>query len=378
MKQWYQKLLSVWIMLGIMITSISVPAFAADTKQVMIELTAETNDQKAYLPNETVPYHLVVKNKLGSSWIRVKITCSEENLQLPFTEQYLNFAEGWVKKGDYYYLCNMASAYSDYSVTYSFRIPDYSSVTKQADATVTITVNADAIQGDALQPDFSKENPWDGAKITYSTSSHSSSSGGSGGSSNSNGLVLYSSPQGTGTLSYGQWELADADSHIWKFRNADGTYVKNGWVYVSNPYSKSNHTKDWFHFDANGALTYGWWKTPEDDRIWYYTHEISDGDLGMQIRGWHTDESDGNVYYLDEKTGIMLSGWQQIGEDEYYFATYDQAREQTWFYRLIGNTSVGKWFCERAGYRSYGAMYVNEKTPDGYTVGIDGKKVKTP
>ena len=57
-------------------------------------------------------------------------------------------------------------------------------------------------------------------------------------------------------------------------------------------------------------MTVGWYQA--SDALWYYTSEVSDGNLGMLIKGWHKDGQDGKWYFLDRRTGIMLSGWQEI------------------------------------------------------------------
>ena len=153
--------------------------------------------------------------------------------------------------------------------------------------------------------------------------------------------------------------MIDQENHIWKYRENNGNYAKDGWIYVYNPYSQEEEKYSWFHFDENGVMTYGWYKAEE--RIWYYCHEVSDGSLGKLVKGWHEDRQDGKTYFLDRKTGIMLSGWQEIDGCDYYFATYEEIPEQTWIWKVFGDSVLGKWIYERLGYRSYGSMYINEK-----------------
>ncbi len=76
----------------------------------------------------------------------------------------------------------------------------------------------------------------------------------------------------------------------------------------------------------------------------------------------------------NRKTGIMLSGWQEIDGQSYYFAAISEVPEQTWFWRLFGDTGFGRWAYERLGYRSYGSMYAGEKTQDGQRVDKEGRK----
>lgn len=164
-------------------------------------------------------------------------------------------------------------------------------------------------------------------------------------------VFMYHSPQERGNLIEGRWELVNAEIHAWKYRASNGSYVKDGWIYVENPYSAGKEKCDWFHFDRNGIMTFGWYQSEEGR--WYYCHEISDGNLGALMTGWYEDLQEEKKYYLDPKTGAMLSGWQEIEGDSYYFATAADASDN----------------------RCYGSMYVNERTPDGYWVTESGKKI---
>ena len=76
----------------------------------------------------------------------------------------------------------------------------------------------------------------------------------------------------------------------------------------------------------------------------------------------------------DQTTGVMLSGWQEIDENSYYFTTIEEAWQQSWFWESLKDTGLGKWTYKDLGYRSYGSMYVNEMTPDGQSVNEDGMK----
>lgn len=46
-------------------------------------------------------------------------------------------------------------------------------------------------------------------------------------------------------------------------------------------------------------MTVGWYQA--SDALWYYTSEVSDGNLGMLIKGWHKDGQDGKWYFLDRR-----------------------------------------------------------------------------
>lgn len=351
------------------------------TKQVLVELEAAVEEKDYFKPNEAAEYTLTLKNKLGPAWVRVKFDLSGENIDREFTDKGLKIQEGWVKRGDYFYYTKKAEAYTDYLVVDGIQIPgiaiakptekQFAKNEKKTGASVSVSVYGEAIQYDSITPDFSKEKPWEGKKPQHSTTI-SGNSPRIKRSSDTGSIYLYSSPQEAGTISTGTWEQINEEKHIWKYRGRDGSYAKDGWIYVYNPYAKDEEKYSWFHFDKDGVMTYGWYKAEE--RIWYYCHAISDGSLGKLIKGWHEDEQDGKKYFLDRKTGIMLSGWQEIDGDEYYFAVYEEIPQQTWLWKVFGDSDLGEWIYVQLGYRSYGSMYAHEKTPDGQSVDREGKK----
>lgn len=386
-----KKKLRLFLLTISAICSLCFPAFATEnsiesvaettTKQVLVELEAVVEEKDYFKPNEAAEYTLTLKNKLGPAWIRVKFDLSGKNIDREFTDRDLKILDGWVKRGGYYYYTKKAEAYTDYLVVDGIQIPGVAatlSANKQVEknkeekrASVMVSVYGEAIQYNSIIPDFSKEKPWEGQKPQHSTNT-SGTSPRIKRSPDMGSIYLYSSPQETGTVSTGSWELINEENHIWKYRGRDGTYAKDGWIYVYNPYSQEEENYSWFHFDKDGIMTYGWYKAEE--RVWYYCHAISDGSLGKLIKGWHEDAQDGKKYFLDRKTGIMLSGWQEIDGDEYYFAIYEEIPQQTWIWKVLGDSDLGEWIYEQLGYRSYGSMYVNEKTPDGQKVNKEGKK----
>lgn len=106
------------------------------------------------------------------------------------------------------------------------------------------------------------------------------------------------------------------DGRGWWFQYKDGTYPRNGWVFLPD---SGGISEGRFYFDANGYL-----KT-----------------------GWLLDPSDGNWYYLDPENGSILTDWHEIN---------------------------GKWYCFSWGAygKKFGVMYCDERTPDGYTVDASG------
>ena len=124
--------------------------------------------------------------------------------------------------------------------------------------------------------------------------------------------------------------------------------MKDGWYYLNTTNNATDY--NWFCFDANGVMRTGWVPDKNDPSVWYYTGESKGSSEGGLVKGWATDPRDGKRYYMDPSTGIMRYGWQLISDVWYYFGEPQYS-----------NAS-----------HPYGAMYVNEKTPDGYYVGSNG------
>ena len=166
-------------------------------------------------------------------------------------------------------------------------------------------------------------------------------------------------PEGATPVTNPEW-------HQWKFILNNGTMIFNQWAYIRNPYAVNGQPSEgWFSFDENGIMNYGWYLDVNTGN-WYYLHRESDGMLGTMETGWHYDGQDGRWYYLDPDGGEMLLGWQQIGGSWYYFNP--MAPAVTWNY----DEATGGWTYNGSDSRPYGSMYINETTPDGYTVDENG------
>ena len=81
------------------------------------------------------------------------------------------------------------------------------------------------------------------------------------------------------------------------------------------------------------------------------------------------ETADSRWYYLDPASGAMRSGWNQIDGSWYYFSP---AVGTTWIF----NEASGSWEYAGSNIRPYGSMYVNEQTPDGYTVDANGARIQ--
>ena len=188
----------------------------------------------------------------------------------------------------------------------------------------------------------------------------SDGSGGGGGSSSSGRGATFT----VGTD--GNWVLIDPELHKWKFLLRNGRYLTDEWAYLINPYAVEGQPGEgWFTFAPDSIMRFGWYKDEKGD--WYYLHRVSDGMLGTMITGWFFDNIDGRWYYMEPKSGKMLTGWQEIGGKMYFLnplapeQTYDKGDDGFWYYN--GSAS-----------RPLGSMYRKEETPDGYMVNENGER----
>ena len=91
------------------------------------------------------------------------------------------------------------------------------------------------------------------------------------------------------------------DGDRWYYRYPDGTYLKNNWGYIGNV---------WYLFDANGMMLTGW---QMKNGVYYYMN----ADGKMQT-GWLLYN---NVWYYLADSGAMLTGWITLGDKTYYLGS---------------------------------------------------------
>ncbi len=125
--------------------------------------------------------------------------------------------------------------------------------------------------------------------------------------------------------SYGAW--VRKDNH-WIYED-NQIYEKNAWRLIDGA---------WYYFDDTGYMVTGWRLI---GGVWHYFD-----DTGYMIAGWRL--IDGKWYFLnpvsDGTKGRMLTGWQWIDGRCYYLSDLSENNHPR------------------------GALYINEKTPDGYPV----------
>lgn len=144
-----------------------------------------------------------------------------------------------------------------------------------------------------------------------------------------NGVVRWSYYDSDGRRVFNVWkQLLYEGTMFWYHFGADG-YMDTGWFkdadgnwYYLNQASdgtqgtmKTGWFKDtdgnWYYLNpvsdgTRGAMKTGWFK--DVDGNWYYLNPVSDGTQGAMKTGWFTDPQDGHLYYLDPRTGAMVTG----------------------------------------------------------------------
>ena len=154
----------------------------------------------------------------------------------------------------------------------------------------------------------------------------------------------------TGKEHSGWFSVDAADSKgnpytTWRYANADGTLLLNGWHTVGGKN---------YYFDANGANYRKRWFTVDDKK--YYANE----DGTTQEAGWFSVSgvySSGvpytNWYYLSEETGQLKGGFYNLEDKTYYFDAnglnyrkrwYVTEEKERYYLEEDGVLQTGGWF----------------------------------
>ena len=112
------------------------------------------------------------------------------------------------------------------------------------------------------------------------------------------------------------WETKNVNGVVrWRYYGSDGRCVSNAWKQL--PYKEIMF---WYHFGTDGYMDTGWFK--DADGNWYYLNPASDGTQGAMKTGWFKD-TDGNWYYLnpvsDGTRGAMKTGWFKDVDGNWYY-----------------------------------------------------------
>ena len=132
----------------------------------------------------------------------------------------------------------------------------------------------------------------------------------------------------------------------------------------------------WYYLDPETGIMQTGWK--QLGNKWYYLRSS-----GAMATGWYQEGS--SWYYLDEPNGDMKTGWQYLGNKWYYLrssgamATGWYQEGSTWYYLNASNGDMktgwfqvgGKWYYAY----SSGALAVNT-TVEGYYVNYNGEWIQ--
>lgn len=136
------------------------------------------------------------------------------------------------------------------------------------------------------------------------------------------------------------------DNYGWKYYSEKGYRLSGSASILSDGVRREKYAwikihNTWWPFAADGYLKTGWILDANDNK-WY----LIDENTGMKT-GWYVDAERNNTsYYLHPENGSMVTGWRFIDGKWYYFSEIDDS--------------------------TYGAMYYDSITPDGYRVDATG------
>lgn len=164
-------------------------------------------------------------------------------------------------------------------------------------------------------------------------------------------------------IGYSRWQK---DELGWRLIYADGTaasgsaaQLPDGTTVEQILWEQVNGA--WYAFGITGYMKSGWVYDYQLNRWYCLTPEN-----GLYF-GWYGDAQDNCVYYLEPGSGNLAVGWKMIDEKWYYF--HEAVQVPTWNFNAV----TGQWvYNALSGNKPYGSMYHNERTPDGYFVGVDG------
>ena len=162
---------------------------------------------------------------------------------------------------------------------------------------------------------------------------------------------------------YSHWQQ---DEKGWKLIYADGTTAMGHMTEQEDKtaveqilWEKINGA--WYAFGADGYLKSGWVYDYQLNS-WYSVSV----DTGMR-EGWYTDAQDMQTYYLEPQAGKLAANWKMIDSAWYYFNAV--VSTPAWEF----DKESGNWYYNtKSKSKPFGALYRNEKTPDGYFVNDTG------
>ena len=141
---------------------------------INIEFSTQEDLKEIVYPGELIEKKLTINNNGNKTWIRLKFTLDNENVEIPDNIRIED--ENWIKIGDYYYLSEAFDKEDSVSVEYLLNVPK--NLTNQDSLKqFRVISHVEAIQESNFTPDFSAEDPWYGADIVESETSETPETG---------------------------------------------------------------------------------------------------------------------------------------------------------------------------------------------------------
>lgn len=145
------------------LVKISIDAYKINDENAEIEYA---NDAVVF-PGETTSLIPRVTNLGADCYLRIKVDFINNDIN--FVDYVAGFSSDFVECGDYYYYDKILSSGETIQIFESIKMPDNVGNLID-DREVKINIIAEAVQCENIEPDYSKEDPWDGIVPTKNES----------------------------------------------------------------------------------------------------------------------------------------------------------------------------------------------------------------
>ena len=158
---------------------------------------------------------------------------------------------------------------------------------------------------------------------------------------------LYSNPfvwtEGRTAETDGTWEKSENE---WKYKNDDGTYVKNKWKKIDGK---------WYFFDQDGIMEKDAW------REGYYLTKSGAWNGKKAVPGWKQNKT--GWWYSLEGRSYLFDTWKKVDGRWYYFKADGYA---------AANEFVRGWWCNKNCVQKDPVKYSWHKSSKGWWYGVKG------
>ena len=123
-------------------------------------------DNKLVAPGDSITKIARIHNEAEKCWIRARLIWDSEVIK-DLSDDMAVIADGWIKRGEYYYYTKPLENGEDMDFLKAINIPTYWG-NEYKNQMFHCTVQADAVQYAHFTPDFDSEDPWFGTPIEVS------------------------------------------------------------------------------------------------------------------------------------------------------------------------------------------------------------------